>query len=594
MTTDALPTATGRAARRRLARLIRDRIGQTAVVLVIAVCAVGAQLLGPAMVGLAIDAVTDFADGTRTSEEATRVVMVSAGVFAAAGIVSAVLSWLGTVRAAQLGESALAEIRTEAFDHAMAVDVDRIERSGSGDLVARLASDVTVLGRAVRDTVPLSLLAAVEIALTVVALIALDVRLAAVAVAAGAPAATIGLAWYARHAPGRYRSEREAVAGLTDALLEGYSGRTTLAAYRTNGDWLDATTRLGDANVAAQMSTTAARNRLRPSIRVSLAGALAAVLGAGAARIDAGTCGVGAVCAAMLYVIRLFEPIGGLRERLDEIQQATAASARLVGVIELDVPATSSPPRTGDLTEPAIRLDGVSFGYGDGPPVVHQVSLVVERGERVAIIGASGAGKSTLAKLIVGFHQPDVGTVSLATDHDRTSGPPAVLVTQEAHAVLRSIRDNVNLGAPDADDHEVERSLRAATAWPWVEQLGDVDPLDNDLAQPDRTLTPVQRQQLALARLACASPSIVVLDEATSSLDPIAAASTEAALELALEGRTVLTIAHRLDIAPHVDRIVVMGDGRVVADGSHRELLDTSETYRSLWEAWATARATAM
>ncbi|MEL6894281.1 MAG: ABC transporter transmembrane domain-containing protein, partial [Actinomycetota bacterium] len=313
---DALPTASGPAARRRLARLFTDRIGRTLLLIGLVVSSVGVQLLGPALVGIVVDAVADVLDGDRAAGDARSLIGWVAVAFGGVAVVGAVLTWLGTVQAATLGESALAELRTEVFDHTLEVDVDRIERGGTGDLVARLGSDVDVLAQAVQRTVPSVLLASVEIGLTAVALLLVDVRLALVAIVAGVPSTAAGVWWYARHAPGRYRIEREAVAELSDTLVEGYAGRRTLTAFWAGPRWRRRAIAAGDAGVRAQMSTAAARNVLRPSVRVSLACSLAAVIVVGAALVDDGAVTIGAVSAVALYVIATFEPIGVVLEEL--------------------------------------------------------------------------------------------------------------------------------------------------------------------------------------------------------------------------------------------------------------------------------------
>ncbi|MEM9748447.1 MAG: ABC transporter ATP-binding protein [Actinomycetota bacterium] len=592
---DALPTASGPEARRRLLRLLRDRPGRSLLVIVLAVLAVGVQLLGPALVGVVVDVIVDASTGDRSLSDARSTITLVGVAYAVSALVAAGLAWVGTIQTATLGESALAELRTEVFDHAVSVDVDRIERGGVGDLVARLGSDVQVLGKAVQQTVPQLLLAAVELVLTVVALVIVDARLAVIAIVAAIPATSIGLWWYARHAPGRYRAEREAVADLTDSLVEGYDGRRTLSAFRSGDDWRHLGVERGERVVATQMATASARNRLRPSVRVSLACSLVAVLVVGAGLVNDGTIALGALSAVALYVVRTFDPIGLILEQLDEIQQATAAAARLVGITQLETsersggrPDGAPSGRPGDGGAGAeIDVRSVTFGYGDRP-VVHDLDLRVAPGQRVAVVGASGAGKSTLAKLIVGFHRPDAGAVRLVAE-SAGHAPSAVLVTQESHAFVRSIRDNVTVGRPDADDGEVERALRTVGAWEWVEQLDEG--IHEVVGLKGSELDPVRRQQLALARLVCAEPDVVVLDEATASLDPIAAASTEVALDAALGGRTVIAVAHRLDVGARSDRVIVMDGGRIVADGAHEVLLETDATYASLWRGWSSQRS---
>ncbi|MEM9607352.1 MAG: ABC transporter ATP-binding protein [Actinomycetota bacterium] len=597
---DALPTAGARQARRRLARLIGDRRCGAIVLVGLAGVAVGVQLIGPVLIGAVVDAVDEVARGERSAGDARSVVLWAAGIYAIAAFVGAVLVWAGVVQAASFGESALAELRTEAFDHAVDADVDRIERGGSGDLVARLTGDVNTLATAVQRTLPVLLLSVIELLLTAVALFLVEPALAAVAILAAVPSVAGGTWWYARRAPSRYRRERESIADLSTVLLEGYDGEPTLRAFGAAEDWRNDGIGAGAAVIDARLSSTAARNVLRPAVRIGLACSLVAVIAVGAAMVDSGSASLGAVSAVALYVIRSFDPIGSILEQLDELQQATASLGRIVGITQLErsepaaaAESSDGPARAGSPDRrAAIALLGVTFGYGDRP-VIDGLDLRVEAGERIVVVGPSGAGKSTLAKLIAGFHHPQHGDVLLAgrptTSSRRADSPHRVcLVTQESHSFARSLRDNLSLARGELGDDEARSAFEIVGALGWYEGLPNG--LDTIVGTADVPLDPVRRQQLALARLVCASPAVVVLDEATASLDPIAAARTEAALERTLAGRTVIAVAHRLDVAARADRVVVMEQGRIVADGHHDDLVAAGGAYAELWSAWTASR----
>lgn len=587
MSDTALPTATGPQARARLYRLLGDRRRGVTAVLVLTALSTAATLAGPALIGLVVDTVIT------ADPDATTVIGYAALAYAVLAVAAAGLQYLAGVRAAVVGEDALAELRTEVFDHALAVPVGVIDRAGTGDLVFRVTGDVATLARAVRDTAPQVVFALVELVLTIGALLLLDWRLAVVAILAGFPIAAVAGRWYARHAPPRYRAERERHGGLTAGLLEAYRGRSTLTAHRAGTRRRHDFATRGRATLDAELLTTSARNRLRPAVSASLAAALVAVVAVGTALVARDAITVGTVSAAALYVVRLFDPVGTLLEEIDEINQATAATARLVGVTQLPVHRRADGGRVPDRGGLAIDVAGVDFGYLPERPVLHGVDLHVAAGERVVLMGASGAGKTTLALLVCGTHSPGRGTVTLGgvpvADIDPDALPRLVaMVAQEGHVFARTVSDNVRLARPDATDTQVRAALDAVDALGWA--LALPAGLDTVVGTGQHRITPPQAQQLGLARLVCADPAVVILDEATAELDPAAAARTEHHLDTALAGRTVLSVAHRLDAAARADRVVVIDAGTVVETGTHHALLAAGGAYAALWTHWAADR----
>jgi ATP-binding cassette, subfamily C, bacterial len=594
-----LPTATPREARAHVGRMLRARGGAVLAVVLLTVAASGAHLAGPALTGVVVDAVTGPGGSRSTIDHAA----LAFGVLALAG---AGLQYLAGVRAAVVGEGVLAELRTEVFDHALAVSVEVVERAGTGDLVSRVTGDVTVLAQVVRTSVPRVVFAVIELAATVVALVLVDWRLAGIALGASVPFAAVGAWWYLRHAPARYRAEREAHAALAGGLLEAYRGRRTLTAYLAADRTRRRLAVQGRAVLDAELASASARNWLRPPLAAGLAAALVGVIAGGATFVDDGTVTLGAVSAAALYVVRMFDPIQLLLEQMDFVQQAGAATARLVGVTQLPLhrqaaaaslptggaPATG-PARPAAALPVAVTVEGVSFAYRPGVPVLHAVDLHIAPGERVVLVGSSGAGKTTLGKLICGTHRPTSGEIRLGDrrldDLDPADIPRLVaMVAQEGHVFARSVADNVRVARPEATDDDVHRALDTVDALDWVAALPHGTA--TVVGAGHHRLTPPQAQQLGLARLVCADPAVVILDEATAELDPTAAARTERHLASALVGRSVLTIAHRLDAAARADRVVVMDAGAVVASGTHAELLGEEGTYAELWTRWTLAR----
>jgi ABC-type multidrug transport system fused ATPase/permease subunit len=290
------------------------------------------------------------------------------------------------------------------------------------------------------------------------------------------------------------------------------------------------------------------------------------------------------VTAATLYVQQLIDPVDRILSWLDELQVGQASLARLLGVSNVPDDRTATDQRPN-----GERLDAtdVRFSYVDGRDVLHGVDLSVAPGERLAMVGPSGAGKSTLGRLLAGIHGPRTGTVSVG-DTPLVDLPLAdlrqhvALVTQEHHVFLGTLRENVALARPDCTDDEVRAALVAVDAWQWAEEIG----LDTELGSGAGKLSPAQAQQLALARLVIADPHTLVLDEATSLIDPRAARHLERSLAAVLEGRTVIAIAHRLFSAHDADRVAVVEDGRIAELGSHDELVAAGGAYAALWRSW--------
>ncbi|MBD8505091.1 ABC transporter ATP-binding protein [Hoyosella sp. G463] len=593
MTTQPLlPVAGHQAARARIIRLLRDRWRRLVLLILLSGTSIAATLSGPMLIGMVIDAVMG-GDGQR-------VVTFAALAYAVLAATGAAFHYLAGITAARVGESALRELRVEVFDHALGVPLDVVDRAGTGEFTSRLTSDVNVLVRAVRESAPNVLFAALELILIVVALLLVDWRLCIVALLAGAPLTVAAGAWYARRAPARYLAERQAHADLASGLLQCYRGRSTLAAYRAGGRYRWSMAQRGRAVLDAGLSTTAARNRLRPAVRLSLGLALIGVIIVGAALVGAGAATVGAVSAIALYIVRLQAPVSTLLEELDAIQQATAASTRLVGIAQIPRhrgTIGARPLARQPLARPEgidVVLSGVEFGYEPGRPVVQALDLHVQAGERITIVGSSGAGKTTLAKLLAGLHEPWSGEIRIGGHRTHDLGAEEMarlvaLVPQEGHIFSRTVADNVRLAAHGVTEEQINEALALVGAGSWA--AGLPQGLDTLVGEEGHGLGPPQAQQIGLARLVCADPPVVVMDEATAELDPSAAARTEHHLSAALAGRTVITVAHRLDSATRADRIVVMEAGRVVECGSHEELLARPGHYAALWQQWRSSRA---
>ncbi len=572
-----LPVADGPTLRRHTGRLLsRHRRALVWVVLLNALAA-SAGLAGPWLLGRLVDAVSQGADGGYVN----RTVAVLA---------IAVLAQTGLVRYAQrsamvLGETVFAELREEFLTTVTRLPLSTVERAGTGDLVSRTTTDIDRVQHTVRFGVPRVLVTGVTIVLTLVAALATNL-LVAVALFAGAPLLVGVCRWYLRRATPAYLAEGASYATISGSITESVEGARTIDALGLGARRRARLNR--DIGVAfeAEKRTLWLRSVLFPGIDLAFLLPVVAVLVWGAHLISTGQATVGAVTTITLYAVQVIQPIGELIFWLDEIQVGATSLARIVGVA--DVPPDRQRGDAQPVDEHLVGR-GVRYAYREGHDVLHGVDLDLRVGERLAVVGPSGAGKSTLGRMLAGVHPPTGGSVSVGgvplveLPLDALRGHVA-LVTQEHHVFVGSVAENLRLAAEAADDDALERALRAVDAWDWVEALPEG--LGTVVGSGGASLTPAQAQQIALARLVLLDPHTLVLDEATSLLDPRAARHLERSLSAVLDGRTVVAIAHRLHTAHDADRVAVVDAGRITEIGSHDELVAAGGEYAALWRSW--------
>jgi ATP-binding cassette subfamily B protein len=325
--------------------------------------------------------------------------------------------------------------------------------------------------------------------------------------------------------------------------------------------------------------------------------ALIAVLLVAASMYRHGSISEGTIAAYVLYLIQLFDPVARFSEWLGEFRQGLAALGKVVGLLRVPNAIVEQPTAVELPREGVLAVEGVTFGYADGPPVVREVSLELGVGEHVALVGATGAGKSTLAKLLTRQYDPQQGSIELGGVDLRDATLDSlhrriVMLPQEGHLFSGTIADNVRLAHPDASDEEVADALRRIGALDRFQALPEA--LATDVQTRGLRLSAGERQLVGIARVALAEPAVIVLDEATSSLDPATEAAVERALAAVAAGRTVVTIAHRLSTAERADRVVVMEHGRAVEVATHEELVEHGERYAALWSSWQAGLAGAV
>ncbi|MDT0166092.1 ABC transporter ATP-binding protein [Actinotalea sp. AC32] len=572
-----LPVADSRALRAHTGRLLRRHRGGLARVLGLHVAAAVAGLAGPWLLGRMVDAVTQ-GGGVEYLDRAVLLLV-------AAVVVQAVLVRYAQRASMVLGEGVFAELREEFVSTVTRLPLSVVERAGTGDLVSRTTNDIDRVQHTVRFGVPRVLVTSATIALTVVAAFAVDWTVA-LALLVGSPLLIATTRWYLRRAAAGYLRESAAYARLNGTITESVEGARTTDALRLGRRRRERT----DADLreafAAESYTLRLRTVLFPGVDLSFVLPVLGVLVWGAWLVSTGSTTIGSVTTVALYAMQLMQPIGELIFWLDEVQVGATALARIVGV---DQVAPDRVAREGVPDDEHVEASAVRYAYREGQDVLHGIDLDLAVGERLAVVGPSGAGKSTLGRMLAGIHPPTGGTVTVG-------GVPLVdlpleelrghvaLVTQEHHVFVGTIAQNLRLARPEATDDELRRALEAVDAWEWV--AATADGLGTEVGSGGLTLSPAQAQQVALARLVLLDPHTLVLDEATSLLDPRAARHLERSLSAVLEGRTVVAIAHRLHTAHDADRVAVVDAGRITEIGPHDELVASGGDYAALWSSW--------
>jgi ABC-type multidrug transport system fused ATPase/permease subunit len=572
-----LPVADAPAVKRYARTLIREYPRELGLVVVLYGVTAVAGLGAPRLLG----SMVEHAVNDKTVAGVDKIAIVLAVFVVGQTLMTAVARYAASV----LGEKVFARLREEFVRNVLDLPLSTVERAGSGDLLTRMVRDIDALSNSVRFAVPQTLIALVTAALTLGALLLVG-PLLALPCLVSVPIIYYSTRWYLRRAPAGYIRENASYSRINSSLTETIDGARTVEALGTQAERVAQTDEDIRGSWKAERFTLYLRTVWFPTVEIGYVLPVVLTLLFGGVMYSQGHASIGQVTAATLYVQQLIGPVDELISWLDELQIGAASMARLLGVAQ--VPADREP--SGEHpTDQRIEGRDIRYAYREGHDVLKGIDLQLRPGERLAIVGPSGAGKSTLGRLLAGIHGPTHGEVTVGGVElvDLPLGElrgQVALVTQEHHVFVGTVRDNVGLARPNSTDDQVIAALRAVDAWDWVERLEKG--LETKVGSGELALSPAQAQQVALARLVLADPHTLVLDEATSLIDPRAARHLERSLSAVVEGRTVVAIAHRLHTAHDADRVAVVEDGLISEIGSHDELVEADGAYAALWRSW--------
>lgn len=585
---DVLPTPPGATAAllRSLLAPMKARVAVTTLLLLLQQAAVQA---GPLLVAYAIDtAVPAF-----RRDDLGPLIAVAVGYLLCA-LASGALQYAFILLSARVNQDVLLDLRGRIFRHAQALSIDFHERYTSGRLISRSTTDVESL----RELLDEGLQELVTVILSFVYISAmllwLDLGLGAVAVASFVPLYLL-VRLYRRRAARVYTLRSTAIAAVIVKFVETMNGIRPVRAFRreavNDADFRALNTRHERTNGDALLEMA----RYVTGSRLVANTAVAGIVLWGAHRVAGGTLALGVLAASVLYLRRLYDPIDRLGMFLNSYQSAAASLEKIAGLLAQtpSVPEPSNPRQLPALESEhpgrEVVFDGVRFAYRTGGEVLPRFDLTIPAGQTVAVVGSTGAGKSTLAKLLARFYDPSDGRVLLDGVDLRELAVPelrrgVVMVTQEAFLFSGTVAENIAIGRPDATREEIEQAAKAIGAHDFISSLPDG--YDTDVRKRGGRISAGQRQLVAFARALLADPAVLILDEATSSLDIPGERAVQRAMSTVLHGRTAVVVAHRLSTVQIADRVLVMEQGKIVEDGTPAELIAGTGRFADLHRAW--------
>ena len=565
-----------------LARLAAPYKRQTTLALVSLVAATATALVPPYLAKLAID------DGIAAKDLHALTVIVTLFVFF--GVLNLGTSAAQTYFTGWTGERILADLRNTLFRHLQRLSLGFYERNRAGVIISRLTNDVEALDQLVTDGVTTLVQSTLFLFGTAIILFFLDWRLA-LATLLVMPLMFVATAIFRVRSARAYRAVRERLGLVTATLAEDISGMRVVQSFRRERA-NERNFRSVNAHYREANQETVVLNGLYfPFVDFLSALATAIVLGYGGYLVFGGNLTVGTLFAFVLYLSNFFDPVQQLSQLYNTFLSAVAALDNIMNVMD-EQPEVRDKPDALELEriDGDVRWEDVRFGYGTGPEVLHGIDLDIPAGTTVALVGHTGAGKSTIAKLLARFYDPVEGRITIDGVDLRDVTQESLrkqlgVVPQEGFLFAGTVRDNIAFGSPDASPAEVAAAAQAVGAHDFIMALEDG--YETNLQERGTRLSLGQRQLVAFARALLADPRILILDEATSSVDIGTERRIESALRTLLADRTAFVIAHRLSTIRDADLIVVLEHGKVIEQGTHGELMARQGLYTSLYGDWA-------
>jgi ATP-binding cassette subfamily B protein len=577
---DQLDADQARRVLRRSMRMLRPYRRQVALASVLIVLWTGSILAGPFFVKYGID--------QGISQGDARALNIAVIGYVVVAILSYFVFRAQVMIVGRVGEGFLRDLRIRVFDHLQRLSMPFYDREKAGVVVSRMTSDVDSLAELVQIGLLMFLMNALLLVFSVVVLAVVSWQLLLVCLVA-VPFVVLASIKFQRDSNAAYLEVRERIGSTLSRLQEGIAGVRVIQAFGRESVETDRFATENDNLYDAHMDSVFVQAWYLPVIEVAGLGTTALVVGIGGWMTIEGMVTLGTIAFFVLTLGNLFEPIQQLSQLFNTVQSAGAGLNKLYQLLDTEVDV---PERKGAIDLPAtgeIRVDDVGFAYGSGPRVLTDVTLAIEPGERLALVGPTGAGKSTLAKLVARLYDPTVGRVTfggvdLRDATLRSLRDRIVVVPQEGFLFNGTIRDNIRLARAGASDVEVEQALRDVGVFDRFASLPEG--LDTEVRERGSRLSAGEKQLVSLARAALVDPALLVLDEATSSLDPGTELLVEQAMARLMEGRTVVVIAHRMSTAERSDRVGVVNDGRLLELGTHDDLVGANGQYAALHRTW--------
>lgn len=562
------------------------------IAVLVLLAGLGTTLAGPALVGWAIN------DGL-VHHHSMRVVSIAGAAYVAVSVAYFVLTRVQTLQVSGIGEAYLNDLRKQVFSHLLAQPLGFFESENSGQLLSRMTADIDVLESLVQSGLS-SFVTSIGLFIAVMIVLVVMSPLLWLVVVVSLIPVLVSATRYRKTSTRAYSHVRELIGDALASLDENLAGVRVIQAFRHEQASIERFKAVNRTQLDGELETVSLSSRFFPKIELSGVMSSVVVLLAGGGLVEAHMVSVGTVAAFVLYLANLFNAITSLSALFDLLQSSGAALATVYNLLAVD-PAMVDPERPAPLPQNgALELRSVDFAYGSSDDegtqsdeerlVLEGVDLRIEAGERLALVGPTGGGKSTLAKLAGRLYDPLAGSVHFGgvdlrqalLSHIRER---IVVLPQEGFLFRGTVLENVALGRPGATLDEAREAVAKLGLAEWVASLPQGE--ETDVGERGSHLSAGERQLVSLARAALTDPAVLIMDEATSSIDPGTERQAESALAALAEGRTVIVVAHRLGAAERADRVAVVRDGALAEVGSHEELIDAGGHYARLFATWS-------